>query len=62
MMKKLRQHMSFVRSLRKRRMELARPPTKSSSIPCSGGIFLNGFLAYMIASGTRIDRDHEEIS
>ena len=26
------------------------------------GIFLNGFLAYMMASGTMMDRDHDEIS
>ena len=61
-MKKLRQESMALRSMRKRRIELARPPTYNSSIPCSGGSFLNGFLAYMIASGTRIDRDHEEIS
>ena len=39
-----------------------RPPIKSSSIPISAGIFLNGFFAYAIESGTRIARDHEEIS
>ena len=37
-------------------------PQTSSSIPWSGGSFLNGFFAYAIESGTTIARDHAEIS
>ena len=61
-MKKLRQETIFLRSMRRRSLELARPPTNSSSIPCSGGTFLKGLRAYMMASGTRMPRDHDEIS
>src|ERR1041384_958499 len=39
-----------------------RPPTNNSSMPISGGSFLKGFLAYAMESGTRIARDHDEIS
>src|SRR5262249_13783744 len=59
--KKLRQEI-FCGVLFKWRCLPCRPSTNNSSIPISAGIFLNGFLAYATESGTRIARDHDEIS